>query len=118
MTAAVLLAVVLIALLTRGWQEFAQATIAGLVTGSYFALGAVGLSLVYGILRLPNFAQGDFLTFGVYMALWAMTFGLVFPLAAAVGILLTAGLGVVTEFLLWRPMRRRRASLFQVILIT
>ena len=33
-----------------------------------YALGAVGLTLVYGILKLTNFAHGDFLTFGAYMA--------------------------------------------------
>lgn len=118
MTIAVLLIVVLIAIATRGIHDVAQATIAGLVTGSYFALGAVGLSLVYGILRLPNFAHGDFLTFGVYMTLWVMSSGLPVLPAAAAGVLLTAGLGVASELLLWRPMRTRRASLFQLILIT
>ena len=40
----------------------------GLSLGSVYALGAVGLTLVYGILKLVNFAHGDFLTFGAYMA--------------------------------------------------
>ncbi len=33
-----------------------------------YALGAVGLTLVYGILKLVNFAHGEFLTFGAYIA--------------------------------------------------
>ena len=37
-------------------------------SASIYALGAVGLTLVYGILKLVNFAHGDFLTFGAYMA--------------------------------------------------
>jgi neutral amino acid transport system permease protein len=110
--------VIVIMVSTRGLQNVAQVTIAGLVTGAYFALGAVGLSIVYGTLRLPNFAHGDFLTFGAYMALWAGGAGLTFLAAAAVGILLTAVLGVATELVLWRPMRARQASLFQLILIT
>lgn len=117
-TLAALLIVILIAIATRGLHDVAQATVAGLVTGSYFALGAVGLSLVYGILRLPNFAHGDFLTFGVYMAFWGMSSGLPVLLAAVFGVLLTAVLGVISELVLWRPMRARRASIFQLILIT
>ncbi|HVM45577.1 MAG TPA: branched-chain amino acid ABC transporter permease, partial [Candidatus Thermoplasmatota archaeon] len=42
----------------------------GLSFGAILALGAIGLSLVYGILGLSNFAHGDFLTFGAFMALF------------------------------------------------
>jgi neutral amino acid transport system permease protein len=115
--AAVALVLILL-LLTRSVHDVAQATVAGLVTGSYFALGAIGLSIVYGTLRLPNFAHGDLLTFGVYIAFWASSSGLPFLLAAAVGLALTAVLTVASEFALWRPMRTRRASLFQLILVT
>jgi neutral amino acid transport system permease protein len=111
-------AVVVLLLLTRGVHDVAQATVAGLVTGAYFALGATGLSIVYGTLRLPNFAHGDLLTFGVYIAFWASTAGLPFLVAAAAGLAITAVLTVATELVLWRPMRARRASLFQLILIT
>jgi neutral amino acid transport system permease protein len=78
----------------------------------------VGLSIVYGTLRLPNFAHGDFLTFGAYMTFWAGAAGVPFLVAAAVGVLLTATLGVASELVLWRPMRAKQASLFQLILIT
>jgi len=111
-------AVVVLLLLTRGVHDVAQATVAGLVTGAYFALGATGLSIVYGTLRLPNFAHGDLLTFGVSMAFWMSSAGLPFLAAAAVGLVFTAVLTVAIEFVLWRPMRARRASLFQLILIT
>ena len=40
----------------------------GLVTGSIIAIAAIGLSLVYGILKIVNFAHGEYLTFGAYMA--------------------------------------------------
>ena len=119
-TAVGILALIVLALIVRyGLHDVAQASINGLVSGSYYALGAVGLTLVYGILKLTNFAHGDFLTFGAYMAFLATaTWGL--PLVA--GILLavaaTAALGVGFEKVLWRPMRRRKAGLLQLLLIS
>src|SRR5829696_3304555 len=75
-----LIALALIA--AYGLHDVAQRTVNGLVSGSYFALGAVGLTLVYGTLKLVNFAHGDLLTFGAYMAFLAnVTWGL--PLVAA-----------------------------------
>jgi neutral amino acid transport system permease protein len=62
------LVVFLVAL--EGLHAVAQTGLNGLTLGSIYALGAVGLTLVYGILRLVNFAHGDFLTFGAYMASW------------------------------------------------
>ncbi|MFW6448263.1 MAG: branched-chain amino acid ABC transporter permease [Halobacteriota archaeon] len=44
--------------------------LSGIVTGSYIALGAIGLSLVYNISKVPNFAHGELLTLGAYFALW------------------------------------------------
>src|SRR5918993_208385 len=64
-------------------HDVAQASLNGLTLGTIYALGAVGLTLVYGILRLVNFAHGDFLAFGAYIAyLVNVTWGM--PLAAAV----------------------------------
>jgi len=45
----------------------------GIVLGSIISLGAIGLSLVYGIIRFANFAHGDFLTAGAYIALFMVT---------------------------------------------
>ena len=45
-------------------DDFLNTTINGLSSGAIYALGAVGLSLVYGILKLVNFAHGDFMTLG------------------------------------------------------
>src|SRR5258708_22419433 len=60
---------VLLALLfaiLRGPVAVGQATLNGLVGAGYFALGAVGLTLAFGILRLVNFPHGDFLPTGAY----------------------------------------------------
>ena len=67
--AAVVLAnVVAVLILYHGIHEVSQRGLNGLSLGAIYALGAVGLTLVYGILKLVNFAHGDFLTFGAYMA--------------------------------------------------
>jgi neutral amino acid transport system permease protein len=116
--AAVVGLVVLVGLVTEGPRAVGQATVNGLVSGSYFALGAVGLTLVYGTLRLVNFAHGDMLTFGAYMALLATaTLGLPFGLAIPFAAVATALLGLGTEVTMWRPMRRRRAGTLQLILM-
>jgi neutral amino acid transport system permease protein len=105
-------------LVAKGVNDVAQATINGLISGACFALGAVGLSLVYGSLRLINFAHGDFLTFGAYVALlvnvtWAM------PLVVAVLVAIAAAalLSTSMELAMWRPMRRRGAGALQLILM-
>src|ERR687895_775669 len=60
--------IALVLVLTEGLHDTAQVSLNGLSYGSIYALGAVGLTLVYGILKLVNFAHGDFLTFGAYIA--------------------------------------------------
>jgi neutral amino acid transport system permease protein len=111
-----LLALALI--ITQGLHDVAQTGLNGLSLGSVFALGAVGLTLVYGILKLVNFAHGDFLTFGAFMAfLMNVTWGI--PLAAAIlwAMLTTALLGIFFERTMWGPMRARRAGLLQLLLM-
>ena len=103
---------------TEGWRDLAQATINGLVSGSYFALGAAGLTLVYGVLKLVNFAHGEFLTFGAYMAVLARTL-LDLPLGLAIvfAVVATAVLGLALELVMWRPMRRKGAGVLQLLLM-
>lgn len=105
--------------LKSGWTELAQATVNGLVTGSYFALGAAGLTLVYGVLRLLNFAHGEFLTLGAYMAVLARTvFDFPLGLALIFAVLATAVFAVTCEGIIWRPMRARGAGMFQLLLMS
>src|SRR5690606_21177244 len=58
--------------------EVLQLCIYGLVLGSVIVLGAIGLSLTYGILNFANFAHGDMMTLGAYLALF-FRFGLGLP---------------------------------------
>lgn len=97
--------------------ELLQLGANGLVTGSIIALGAVGVSLVYGILRIVNFAHGDYLVFGAYVAL-AVNVGWNghIVLAAVAAIVATAVLAAGLEFALWRPLRRKGAGLFSLFI--
>ena len=114
---AMLVAAVVLAAL-EGVTELAQATINGLVSGSYFALGAAGLTLVYGVLKLVNFAQGEFLTFGAYMAVVAgSALGLPLALGLPFAFVTTAALALSLEFVMWRPMRRKGAGVLQLMLM-
>lgn len=102
-----------------GADDIAQVTVNGLVSGSYYALGAVGLALVYGVLKLVNFAHGDMLTFGAYAAFLAnVEWGLPVLVAVAFAVIMTAVLAVASELVLWRPMRAKGAGLFQLLLMT
>jgi neutral amino acid transport system permease protein len=118
-TTALLLAVAAATLaLAYGIDELAQRTINGVVTGSYFALGAVGLTLVYGTLKLVNFAHGDMLTFGAYVAfLFNVTIGVPLAAAALCAMVVTAALGIASDRIMWRPMRAKRAGLLQLLLM-
>ncbi len=110
-------AAVVLALLD-GVHEVAQTTLNGLVSGSYFALGAAGLTLVYGVLKLINFAHGDFLTVGAYAA-FAVVDHLGAPLVVAgvAAVAEAAALGLGVETVMWAPMRRRGAGMFQLLLM-
>jgi neutral amino acid transport system permease protein len=111
-------AFVVIAVVHRGLHEFAQTTLNGLTSGAYFALGAVGLTFVYGSLRLINFAHGDFLTFGAYIAFLAnVTLHLPLLVSVLFAMAATALLGALTEKVMWSPMRARGAGTFQLILM-
>src|SRR6478609_9181063 len=96
---------------------FAQLFANGLVTGSVIAIAAVGVSIVYGILRLVNFAYGDFMAFGALMTyLFQGPLHLSFVLATALGMIATAALSVGLDPILWRPLRARRAGFMSLFL--
>ncbi|MGH2945673.1 MAG: branched-chain amino acid ABC transporter permease [Solirubrobacteraceae bacterium] len=117
-TLALLGAVMVVLAIAYGVQELAQRTINGIVAGSYIALGAVGLTMVYGTLKLVNFAHGDMLTFGAYMGfLFNVTIGAPIVVAALGAIAVTAALGVASDRIMWRPMRAKKAGLLQLLLM-
>jgi len=99
-------------------QQFAQLIINGIAVGSIIALAAVGLTLTYGILRLSNFAHGDFLTLGAYLTLMVNGMGLNIWLSMIVATVGTVGGMLLAEKLLWSKMRSIRASATTLIIIS
>lgn len=86
---------------------FAQQLINGLVTGSTYALIALGYTMVYGVLQLINFAHGEIYMVGAFAGLLLVTVAqLPFPVALLLAMGITALLGVTIEFLAYRPLRR------------
>jgi neutral amino acid transport system permease protein len=73
---------------------FVQELIFGLVLGSFIALGAIGFTLVYGLVNMINFAHGEFITVGAYVGLIAAQFaGLPLAVAIVVALLVTSVFG-------------------------
>lgn len=81
--------------------------------GSLYALGALGIALIFGVMRLVNFAHGDYIAFCVFALLWPSTDAaatmflgtlpawILIPLVLAIG----AGLSVLSEILVFRRFR-------------
>src|SRR5437762_12249807 len=85
-----------------------QAVVNGLEMGFLYALVAVGLTIIWGLMEMINFAHGEFLMLGMFGAWWlSVTFGLD-PLVSILPIgLLMYGLGVLIYRLLMRRVQRR-----------
>lgn len=101
-----------------GMTEFIQLVVNGVAVGSIIALAAVGLTLTYGILRLANFAHGDILTLGAYFTFLANVSGINIWLSMVLGIIGTILAALLSEKLLWGPMRDRRATSTTLIIIS
>lgn len=78
----------------------------GLTIGSVYSLVALGLTLVYGILHIPNFAHGALYMMGGYMTFTMMTkFGLHYWLAILIAVVAVGLLGVLMERFVFHPLR-------------
>ncbi|WP_100810092.1 MULTISPECIES: branched-chain amino acid ABC transporter permease [unclassified Microbacterium] len=102
-------------------DQLIQRIVQGLSFGLMLALAAVGLSLVFGTTGISNFAHGEMVTFGAVVALalvgpasLALPVWVGFPLA----VILSAGLGLVLDMILWRPLRRRRVGVVQLMIVS
>jgi branched-chain amino acid transport system permease protein len=84
---------------------FASLLITGLMTGAIYALVALGFVLVYKATGVINFAQGEFMMFGAFIAAALLTdFSLPAIVAIPMTMVIMAGLGLVTERVVLRPM--------------
>jgi neutral amino acid transport system permease protein len=95
-----------------------QLIVNGIALGSIIALAAVGLTLTYGILRLSNFAHGDFMTLGAYFTWLANINGVNIWLSIVIGAIGTVIMMLIAEQLLWKPMRNQRATSTTLIIIS
>ena len=86
-------------------KNLIEQTINGLQTGSIYALIALGYTMVYGIVKLINFAHGDILMIGAYLTFIAVSNGMPLIIAILLSIVFCAILGVVIDFFAYRPLR-------------
>lgn len=86
-------------------QNFIEQTIIGLQIGSIYALIALGYTMVYGIVKLINFAHGDILMVGAFVTYYGTTKGLSLTSSLIVAIIFCAILGIVIDILAYRPLR-------------
>lgn len=102
-------------------RRIAQRTVDGLQFGLLIAMGAIGLSLIYGTTGLVNFAHGELVTWGAIVAFWANTslFGGMHVVPATVIAGVVGGLlGYLIDRGMFRPLRNRGASLVAQLVIT
>ena len=95
-------------------MQFVQQLINGLTIGAFYALVALGYTMVYGVLKLINFAHGDMFMWGAYLGLTGLNVAVALlsggsPLMLIPGIILVmatmALIGVLVERVAYRPLR-------------
>ena len=82
-----------------------QQVINAVSLGSLYALVAVGLSIVFGVLKLTNFAHGDVMLVGAFTTVLLIAIGMPFVPAMICGILASAFAGFLIERIAYRPIR-------------
>lgn len=99
----------------------------GIFLGSVLALGAVGITLVFGVMRFANIAHGDMMTMGAYVAFFLLvsilpehtglgpfTFGFPLLIAIPVSMVAVAALAMGMDVFVFRRLRRRRANIVTI----
>lgn len=90
---------------------FIQQVVNGLTLGSIYCLVALGLTLIYGIMEVPNFAHGHLYMVGAYVTFFMMTLYKVnYWLSALISAVVLAVLGVILERLVFHPLRNAPSS--------
>ena len=123
-------AVIVVVAVAAGFLPFVkmELVVNGVILGAIIALGAVGLTLVYGILNFANVAHGDYMTVGAYVALFVIgevlpkagmegaglgpfTFGYPLLIALPAAVVMTAVLAVALDVAIYRRLRDRGVNL-------
>lgn len=104
------------------YSRLIELLVIGLKLGAIIAMASIGLSLIFGVTGLVNFAHGEMVTLGAVIAYFfhLSALGPRWPLliAAIPAILLAAAFGWLNETALWRPLRRRRVGLIAMLVIS
>lgn len=88
------------------FSTFIQQLVNGVSLGSMYGLIAIGYTMVYGVLRLINFAHGDIMMVGAFGAFFAMSvLGVDIYLAVAFAVFISVVVGVLTDKVAYKPLR-------------
>jgi branched-chain amino acid transport system permease protein len=99
-------------------DQFLQHLLNGTILGGTYALLGIGLTLIFGIMRVVNFTHGELYTFGGYMAyLFAGVLGLDFFLTIIVATVLGVALGAAIEIVLLRPLKGADIDTVMLVMI-
>ena len=99
-------------------DELLQHLLNALILGGTYALLGIGLTLIFGIMRVVNFTHGELYAFGAYMVyFFAMVLGVDFFLALILAVLLGIALGGLIEVVLLRPMRDASIDTTMLVMI-
>ena len=94
-----------------------QQIVNGFSLGSMYALIAIGYTLVYGVLRLINFAHGDIMMVGAFMAfIFFKIMGLNFYVSVLFAIIFTAGVGILTYLSAYKPLLDKDAPKISLLI--
>jgi len=92
-------------------QHLPQVLLSGLLMGFIYALVAVGLTLIYGVMDIVNFAHGEFLMLSMYVVFWLYALAHLDPLfALPIAVLVLFGVGALTHKLVVRPVLKAPMS--------
>ena len=99
-------------------DQFLQHAMNAAILGSTYALLGIGLTMIFGIMRVVNFTHGELYTFGAYMTFFfVMVAGVNFFLSLALAIVLGIALGALIEFVLLRPLRGADIDITMLVMI-
>ena len=106
---------------TSFFDQLVQRIVGGLSFGLMLALAAVGLTLVYGTTGISNFAHAEMVTFGPVVAaalVGAGSAALPLWIGLPIAVILSAGLGLLLDVIIWRPLRRKRVGVVQLMIVS
>jgi neutral amino acid transport system permease protein len=104
---------------TSLYTRVGELFLVGLKFGAIIALCSIGLSMIYGVTELVNFAHGELITLGAVITWWFNVLaGWHLALAAIPGVLAVAAFGGAQERWMWLPLRRRKSGTISLIVVS